>query len=268
VRAGASTFDLNNRLWFGEPDVARCYAYRPPYAQALYERVLGLVPGRDCLLDLGCGPGKIAHALATHFQSVVAVDPSRPMLDAARLGKGYANVVWVLGSAEDIDPDRSFDLITIGAAVHWLPHEIVFPRMTGWLKPDGVLAIIDGDGQHQPPWQDVWLTFLKAWLRKIGSEYDQKAFTAAGQSYTPWMDIEGRESFVAPFRQTIGEFVECQHSRATWARENMGPELARLFDLELRETLSPFATDSWLEFDVKSNLVWGRPRQTKKEVAA
>jgi len=267
LRTGASTFDLENRFWFGETDVARCYASRPPYAQALYDRGLALVPGRDGLLYLGCGPGKIAHALASHFRSVVAIDPSQAMLDAARFRTDCSNITWTLGGAEDVDPGRSFDLITIGAAVHWLRHEIVFPRMTSWLKPDGLVAVIDGDGQHEPPWQSEWLVFLKAWLKRVGSEYDEKAFAAAGQSYAPWMDIEGRESFIAPFRQTIGDYIECQHSRATWARANMGPELAQKFDENLRATLEPFARDGWLEFDVQSNLVWGKPRRTMREVA-
>lgn len=73
------TLDPANGVVFGELDVARCYAYRVPYAAQLYQRLLELVPGRERLLDLGCGPGKLARELAPHFREVVAVDPSAAM---------------------------------------------------------------------------------------------------------------------------------------------------------------------------------------------
>ena len=69
---------------FAEDDVARSYYARPPYAPALFERLLRIAPGRGRALDLGCGPGKVAMVLADHFTEVVALDPSSAMLELGR----------------------------------------------------------------------------------------------------------------------------------------------------------------------------------------
>ena len=104
-------FDRSNSAVFGELDVARCYAYRMPYAAQLYERFLTLVPGRKRLLDLGCGPGKIARELAPRFESVIAVDPSEAMLRAGRELSKAENIAWIRSRAEDLMLDGSFDAI-------------------------------------------------------------------------------------------------------------------------------------------------------------
>src|SRR5579871_5060233 len=69
---------------FAAEDVAASYHGRPPYAPALYEALLALVPGRARVLDLGAGPGKIARVLADHFAEVVALDRSAAMLAVGR----------------------------------------------------------------------------------------------------------------------------------------------------------------------------------------
>jgi methylase of polypeptide subunit release factors len=60
---------------FEDPDVVRCYAFRPAYPPALHERLVALAPGPGHALDLGCGPGKLAIALSSRFEQVTAVDP-------------------------------------------------------------------------------------------------------------------------------------------------------------------------------------------------
>ena len=254
---------------FGELDVARCYAYRAPYAPQLYERLVDLVPKRDRLLDLGCGPGKIARELAPRFADVVAVDPSAAMLEAGKELNESNNVSWRCSRAEDITFDGRFDAITIGTAVHWMQHDIVFPKMSGWLGEDGVLAIIDSErGDNESPWSGQWVEFLKNWLKRVGREYDPVNFAAAGRTYVSWMNIEVTESFTADFGQPVEHFIACQHSTATFARAKMGAELAGEFDAELDRALRTISDNGWLKFKVRSNLTWGKPRQSKKEMGA
>jgi SAM-dependent methyltransferase len=265
--AGAFAFDAKNATAFEGLDVARCYRHRPPYAPALYERFLGLLPARHRLLDLGCGPGKIARALAPYFRAVVAVDPSAPMLVAGQEsddGKPQ-HISWVCARAEDFVRGETFDAIAIGAAVHWMQQDVVFPKMLQWLEPAGVLAIISGDGVSASPWEEPLRAFVIRWLARVGRQYDEKGFRAAGLTYLAWMDVQGSESFVFDFEQPLDDFIECEHSRATWARDAMGEALAREFDRDLQNTLAPFARDGLLRFQVKSNLTWGRPRSVKKE---
>src|SRR3712207_956738 len=63
------------------------------------------------LLDLGCGPGRAAAALADRYGAVVTgLDPSPEMLAAAR--EVAPSVTLVEGVAEDLPfADRSFDVV-------------------------------------------------------------------------------------------------------------------------------------------------------------
>jgi ubiquinone/menaquinone biosynthesis C-methylase UbiE len=260
------TFDPANGVVFGELDVARCYRHRVPYSPALYERLLILAPRRERLLDLGCGPGKIARELAPRFAEVTAVDPSAAMLEAGQELNASHNISWLCGRAEDVVLDGRFDAIAIGTAVHWMQHEIVFPRMSEWLALDGVLAIIDSErSDNDSPWSPRWVEFLKTWLKRVGREYDPVNFAAAGRTYVRWMDVRGKESFIEDFRQPIEHFIACQHSTATFARAKMGGDLAAKFDAELDQALRPLSHDGWLEFRVRSNLTWGKPRRWERE---
>jgi SAM-dependent methyltransferase len=262
------TFNRANGAVFGELDVARCYAHRPPYAPALYDRLLQVVRGRERAVDLGCGPGKIALELAPHFREVIAVDPSGPMLEAGRELSDRSNIDWRETTTEALELDAPVDAITIGAAVHWMDHPVVFPKMARWLGDDGVLAILGGGGGSGvavAPWGDSWLEFLKAWLARVGQEYNRASFVAAGEAYMSWMDIAGREDFAFTFEQPVEDFVAAQHSTATFARAKMGEALAAEFDADLLRVLEPAAETGILRFEVQSSLVWGRPRVTRKD---
>ena len=59
---------------------------RPPYAPILIRRVVQIcgLDGSERLLDLGCGPGQIAFALAGHVREAVGIDPEPAMLALAR----------------------------------------------------------------------------------------------------------------------------------------------------------------------------------------
>ncbi|HXC57331.1 MAG TPA: class I SAM-dependent methyltransferase [Rhizomicrobium sp.] len=244
---------------FDDPDVARCYAHRPPYAPALFDFLLALVPQRRVLADLGCGPGKIAAALAERFAHVIAVDPSGPMIETARGLVGHPNIVWRHARAEDADLGAHIDLVTIGSAVHWMAHDVLFPRLADRAS---LIAIIGGDGADAPPWQDGWRDAMTRWLARIGLTYDEKAFTADGRRYEAWLDIAGRRSFTHTVRQRAADFIAAQHARATWTRARMGDALARDFDRDLETLLRPWSEDGMLTYDVTSELTWGAPRRT------
>ncbi len=149
---------------FAEEDVARCYYARPPYAPALYQRLLDLAPGRRRALDLGCGPGKVAVVLADHFDEVVALDPSEPMLAEGRaVDEGrHPNIAWTLGKGEAYRDDGGFDLVVAGTSIHWPDHAVLFPKLVRWTP---LLAIISQDDPAPAPCGEAaWLDFLQRWL--------------------------------------------------------------------------------------------------------
>jgi trans-aconitate methyltransferase len=124
---------------FDDADVARCYAHRAPYAPELYAFLLALVPRRERALDLGCGPGKIALELAKHFATVEALDPAAPMIAVGR-ESDMSNIIWICSGAEEGIGGGPYDLVTAGASLHWMQHDIVFPKLAATLSPGGVVG--------------------------------------------------------------------------------------------------------------------------------
>ncbi|KAL2075456.1 hypothetical protein VTL71DRAFT_399 [Oculimacula yallundae] len=134
---------------------------RPTYNPKLYTTVLthhGSTGGQHLtILDVGCGPGIAARALAPHFNHVIGLDPSKGMIDNARsLGGTSASgesIRYEISTAEDLgwhlDPaveDGSVDLITASTAAHWFDMTAFWPRAAKVLKPGGTVAIW-GSGQ-------------------------------------------------------------------------------------------------------------------------
>ena len=72
------------------------------------------------ILDLGCGTGRFSETLASHFDAeVLAVDPSKKMLEQARTKQVDERVRYVLGSGESIPLDsNSVDLIYMSMIFH------------------------------------------------------------------------------------------------------------------------------------------------------
>jgi ubiquinone/menaquinone biosynthesis C-methylase UbiE len=100
------------------------------------------------VLDLGCGGGHVAFAVAPVVDSVVAYDLSAQMLEvvaASAQERGLNNLSVQQGSADRLPfADDSFDLVCSRySAHHWrgLPQALVEARRV--LKPGGRLVIVD-----------------------------------------------------------------------------------------------------------------------------
>ena len=251
-------------LAFDDEDVAAAYACRPPYPEELYEFLADLPGQRRRALDLGCGPGKIAHRLAERFDHVDAVDPSPAMLRIAA-ASSHTNISWIPGLAETAALAPQYDLVTAGASIHWMDHEVLFPRLASLIARDGFIAVIEGDDAHDPPWQDAWVAFVERWLGRLGQSYDPSGYRARMAAFQSWVEKSGERSFDARFRQPVEHFIECQHSRATWSRSNLGKRRAADFGAELAALIAPYAVDGIIEYRTRTSVIWGTPRTTRQE---
>jgi hypothetical protein len=128
------------------------------------------------------------------------------------------------------------------------------------LKRDGAVAIIVGDFPKDPSWQAAWPGFVARWTERLGDKYQPENWRASYAAHETWMDLRVRQTFVHPFSQTVDDFIECQHSRASWARAKLGAKLTAEFDVELRTLVEPFARNGVLSFDVETELMLGDPR--------
>ncbi|MFI6598705.1 class I SAM-dependent methyltransferase [Nonomuraea sp. NPDC050536] len=99
--------------------------------------VLRHVPaGAATALDVGCGTGRFARALAARGLAVDAVDPDPAVIRAAR-GDG---VRFIHGDATSVELGR-YDFISCLASLHHMPFDTV-SRLREALNPGGVLAVL------------------------------------------------------------------------------------------------------------------------------
>lgn len=99
-------------------------------------------------LDLGCGGGHVAFALAPHAGEVIAYDLSPDMLAAVAktaAGKGLANIAVQQGRVESLPfADASFDmLVSRYSAHHWRGFDAALMEARRVLKPGGVAVFAD-----------------------------------------------------------------------------------------------------------------------------
>lgn len=112
--------------------------YRITYPAALYNWLLPQVPGLARAWDCATGNGQVAAALAPHFAQVEATDLSENQLQQA---PALPNVQYQVAPAEQSPfAAASFDLITVGQAVHWFEEPAWHREARRVLRPGGVLA--------------------------------------------------------------------------------------------------------------------------------
>jgi ubiquinone/menaquinone biosynthesis C-methylase UbiE len=102
----------------------------------------------DLALDIACGPGAFALALAPRVHTVRGIDLTPEMLRRARAyqaEKLITNAAFVRGDAEQLPfPDGTFDLVSCQCSFHHMPKpRLVLREMVRMAKPEGRLLIID-----------------------------------------------------------------------------------------------------------------------------
>jgi SAM-dependent methyltransferase len=95
---------------FAHPRLAPLYdAFDGPRDDLPAYLALAAELNADRVLDVGCGTGSLAIALARAGRTVVAIDPAAASLDVARAKDKDATVTWIHGNA-DAAPPAAADL--------------------------------------------------------------------------------------------------------------------------------------------------------------
>jgi len=119
-------------------------------------------------LDIGCGTGSLARALAVRTVRVQAIDLSPGMIRIAReRSTGLANIDFLLGDFLSLElPRNHFDCIAAVAVLHHMPWMRAVERAKASLRAGGRLLIVDlfeDDGLS-----DRLLTGVAWALRRLG----------------------------------------------------------------------------------------------------
>jgi ubiquinone/menaquinone biosynthesis C-methylase UbiE len=152
--------------------------FRPRYPQEMMAELIDWAQpsGRGRLLDLACGTGQVAFAIAEHFGEVWAVDQEPDMIRVVREKaevRGAGDLRAVVSSAESLDaPPDGFELVTIGNAFHRLRRDVVAANALRWLKPGGCIALLwsTGPASGKREWQRALSDVLARWTTRVGAQ--------------------------------------------------------------------------------------------------
>ena len=187
-------------------DAERYDRARPPYPDALVDRIVAASPGRD-VLDVGCGTGIEARQFRAAGCRVLGVEPDARMADVARRGGFDVEV----STFESWDPaGRTFDAVVAGTAWHWVDPAAGAAKAARVLRPGGRLAPF----WHvfQPP-PDVAEALAAAYLRAVpDSPFDPRAMTRPLDGYA---ELFAR---VGGAIREAGGFGEPEQWRYDWER--------------------------------------------------
>ena len=138
---------------------------------------LAAVPAGGRALDLCCGTGDIAFALARRGAAVTGLDFSQKMLEVAESrntgtgpDSGGRNPVFIRGDAEQIPfPDALFDAVTVGYGLRNLTSwEKGLEEMQRVARPGGRLVVLDFGKPANPIWRAIYFGHLRCSVPLIG----------------------------------------------------------------------------------------------------
>jgi trans-aconitate methyltransferase len=98
------------------------------------------------ILDLGCGTGHLTDQIAEAGATVVGLDQSAQMIEAAR--ERYSDCEFVHADARDFSFEDPFDAVFSNAALHWIENQdAVLESVGDALRPGGrLVAELGGHG--------------------------------------------------------------------------------------------------------------------------
>jgi SAM-dependent methyltransferase len=185
-------------------DAERYDRTRPPYPDALVDRIVAASPGRD-VLDVGCGTGIEARQFQAAGCTVTGVDPDARMAEIAR----RSGVEVEVATFEAWDPaGRDFDAVIAGTAWHWVDPLAGASKAAHVLRPGGRLAPFHH--VFQPP-PEVTAASAEVYRRVVpDSAFDFGARKSALDLYQPLF------AKIADGIREAGGFGEPEQWRFDW----------------------------------------------------
>ena len=134
---------------------------------------LAAVKAGDSALDLCCGTGDIAFALAERGADVTGLDFSQKMLEVAahRLERSDCKrLKFIQGDAQSLPfPDNSFDAVTVGYGLRNLSNlETGLREMVRVVKPSGRIVALDFGKPANVLWRSLYFAHLRCSVPVVG----------------------------------------------------------------------------------------------------
>jgi demethylmenaquinone methyltransferase/2-methoxy-6-polyprenyl-1,4-benzoquinol methylase len=134
---------------------------------------LAQVKPNDLALDICCGTGDIAFALASAGAHVTAVDFSQPMLDVAKIRtrrKGFSEMNFQQGDAQKLlFPNDTFDVVSVGYGLRNLPNwRAGLAEMHRVARAGGRLLVLEFGKPDNAAWRAIYFAYLRFAVPVLG----------------------------------------------------------------------------------------------------
>ena len=246
--------------------------HRVRYADRLIARIAAeaSLNSSSRVLDLGCGPGFIANAIAPCTGEVIGIDPNESMLTAARkeaAAAGVANVTYQVGSSFDLSiVEGPFQLVTMGRSFHWMDRVATLESLEGLVAQNGVIALLS-DHEPKAPENAWWTTFQS--LRKAFRHEDEFGKVQRSSQWEPHISILMRSAFsdlmhigfYAHATWTVDDLIGLALSQSSTTIRRLG-EKKSAFETAVREALEPVAVDGRLTALIEHSATLARRSRT------
>ena len=172
------------------------------------------------VLELGCGTGRVALALAGDGHDVVGVDMSTGMLEIANRHDHSNSVRWIRGDMRALDLDREFGLILVplGGLQHMQEIDDLVATMTviAHHLSSGGVAVVDVEAPIAEDFTSGSQPLIEHWTREWQSQPDDvpamvsklvqvEVRAAQSRRDVTWhYDIQGSD---VPLRRVTAQFV-------------------------------------------------------------
>jgi trans-aconitate methyltransferase len=168
-------------------------------------------PG-ERVLDLGCGTGDLAAAIAGRGATVVGLDASAEMLAAAR--SKYPNTEFVSGDAAQFQFAEPFDAVFSNAALHWVADADGAVRsIASALRPGGrFVAEFGGRGNIQTIVDGV----RRAAAEVVGLDVRHRWYFPSIAEYASLLDRHGLETRSAVLFDQPTPLADGDRGLRTW----------------------------------------------------
>jgi SAM-dependent methyltransferase len=183
------------------------------------------------VLDAGCGAGRHTQVLAEHFDEVLGVDISEPLIDIARQHSA-PNVRYVVGDLRSFRDAMGFDLVFSSTTLHHVPDlEASLLHLRGLVRPGGIAILVDNVASRPTP--PRWIHVLGA-VRDFPSDvarlgWRQARWLLKFRTSAAWLDHLASDRYLSrqAFERRYGSifpgarFQNLGYAHAlVWAKKN------------------------------------------------
>lgn len=229
--------------------------YREPYPKEFFIAVaerLGL-KGNERLLDLGCGPAQLAIGFAPFVAECVGVDPEPEMLAIARESaeRSAVHMQFRQTRAEELNESLgTFEVVTIGRAIHWMDPERAPVALERVVVADGSVLICGSETSKATPWLAEYERIIRNYRVKTHGRFCPPNSDHANAWFArSHFRRSGEVSVLHHHQVTIDDLVARALSFSHTSPAVLGDRRAD-FEKDIRAVLQPFTSNRKLEEEI------------------